>query len=116
MVKEEKEFKEKDKIFTTYERRSRKKQQVQKKQAPENDDQVQQNHFAYIQSLESQEESITCEIGKNDEEVNIIFKQQTAEEIIQIDIQTVEKTPTKRKEKNNEDTTIISPVFEQKAT
>ena len=73
MVKEEKEFQEKDKIFTTYERKSRKHQQVQKKQAPKNDDEVQQKHYAYIQSLESQEESLVGEIGKNDEEVNIIF-------------------------------------------
>ena len=32
---------------------------------------------------------------------------------MEINIQTVEKTPNDRKEKNNEDTVIISPVFEQ---
>ena len=113
MVKEETKFQEKDKIFTTYERISRKCQQVQKKQTTENHDEVHQRNYEYIQSLEIQEEIPTGEIGKNDEEVNIIFEQQTAEEIMEINVQTIEKTPTDMKEKNNEDATIISPVFEQ---
>ena len=66
--------------------------------------------------MEIQEESPTCDIGKNDEEVNTIFKQQTAEDIMEIDIQTIEKTSTDRKYQNNEDTVIISPIFEQQAT
>ena len=41
MVKEELQFQENDKIFTTYERRSRKHQHGQKKQARENNDEEQ---------------------------------------------------------------------------
>ena len=105
-----------DKIFTTYEIRSRKHRQVQKKQATENDDEVQQRNYVYIQYLEIQEEITTGEIGKNDEEVNTIFEQQTKEEILELDIQTLEKAPTDKQEKNNEDIAIISPIFEQQAT
>ena len=114
MVKEELQFQEKDKVFTSYERRSRKHQQGQKKQATKNDDEVQQRHYVYIQYLEIQEESTTGEIGQNDEEVKTIFKQHTAEEIMEMDIQTIENISTDRKEKNNEDTSIISHVFDQK--
>ena len=116
MVKEELQFQEKDKIFTTYERISRKHQQGQKNQAIENNDEEQQRHYVYIQSLESQEETPTREIGKNDQEVNIIFEQQTTEEIFELDIQTVEKTPTDKQEKDNEYIAIISPTFEKQAT
>jgi hypothetical protein len=42
MVKREKEFEDKDKIFTTYKRKSRKRQQVQKGQIKESDDEAQQ--------------------------------------------------------------------------
>ena len=72
MVKEEKEFQEKDNIFTTYERRSRKHQHGQKKQATEDSDEEQQRNYVYIQSLESQEENPIGEIGQINEEVNII--------------------------------------------
>ena len=65
--------------------------------------------------MESQEEIPTCEIWKNDEEVNIIFEQKTVEEILELDIQTIEKTPDEQQEKNNEDIAIISPIFEQQA-
>ena len=116
MVKEELQFQEKDKIFTTYERRSRKHQQGQNKQATKNDDEVQQRHYVYIQSLEIQEESLIGEIGQNDEEVHIIFEQQTREETLELDIQTVEKTPDDKREQDNEDIAIISPIFEQQAT
>ena len=75
MVKEELQFQEKDKIFNTYERRSRKHQQCQKKQETQNDDEVQGTMYTFNFQ---QEEIPTGEIGKNDEEVNIIFKQQTA--------------------------------------
>ena len=54
MVKREKEFEEKDQIFTTYERKSRKCQQVQKGQIQENDDEAQQAQYAHIQTLEAQ--------------------------------------------------------------
>jgi hypothetical protein len=54
MVIKEKEFEEKDKIFTTYERKSRKRQQVQKGQIQENDDEAQQAQYAHIQTLEAQ--------------------------------------------------------------
>jgi hypothetical protein len=54
MVKMEKEFEEKDKIFTTYERKSRKRQQVQKGQIQESDDEAQQAQYAHIQTLEAQ--------------------------------------------------------------
>ena len=53
MVKEELQFQEKDKSFTTYERRSRKHQHGQKKQAIENSDEEPQRHYVYIQSMES---------------------------------------------------------------
>ena len=86
MVKEELQFQEKDKVFTSYERRSRQHQQVQKKQATENDDEVQQRNYVYIQYLESQEEITTGEIGKNDEEVNIIFEQKATKEVLELDI------------------------------
>ena len=48
--------------------------------------------------------------------MNIIFEQKTVEEILELYIQTVEKTPDDKQEKNNEDIAIISPVFEQQAT
>jgi hypothetical protein len=54
MVIKENEFEEKDKIFTTYERKSRKRQQVQKGQIQENDDEAQQAEYAHIQTLEAQ--------------------------------------------------------------
>jgi hypothetical protein len=54
MVKKEKEFEEKDKIFTTYERKSRKRQQVQRGQIQESDDEAQQAQYAHIQTLEAQ--------------------------------------------------------------
>jgi hypothetical protein len=54
MVKMEKEFEEKDKIFTTYERKSRKHQQVQRGQIQESDDAAQQAQYAHIQTLEAQ--------------------------------------------------------------
>jgi hypothetical protein len=54
MVIKEKEIEEKDKIFTTYERKSRKRQQVQKGQIQENDDEAQQAQYAHIQTLEAQ--------------------------------------------------------------
>ena len=57
--------------------------------------------------MEIQEEIPTGEIGKNDEEVNTTFKQQIAKEIMGIDIHTIEKIPTDRKEKNNEDLSCI---------
>ena len=44
-----------------------------------NDDEEQKRNYVYIQSLESEEEIPTGEIGQNDEEVNIIFEQQTIE-------------------------------------
>ena len=73
MVKEELQFQEKDKIFTTYERRSRKHQHGQKKQATKNSDEEQQRNYVYIQSLESEEENTIGVIGKINEKVNIIF-------------------------------------------
>jgi DNA repair exonuclease SbcCD ATPase subunit len=54
MVIKEKEFEEKDKIFTTYERKSRKRQQVQRGQIQESDDEAQQAQYAHIQTLEAQ--------------------------------------------------------------
>ena len=54
MVKREKAFKEKDNIFTTYERKSRKRQQVQRGQIQESDDEAQQAQYAHIQTLEAQ--------------------------------------------------------------
>jgi hypothetical protein len=54
MVKREKEFEEKDKSFTTYERKSRKHKQVQRGQIQESDDEVQQAQYAHIQTLEAQ--------------------------------------------------------------
>jgi hypothetical protein len=48
MVIKEKEFEEKDKIFTTYERKSRKRQQFPKGQIQENDDEAQQAQYAHI--------------------------------------------------------------------
>jgi hypothetical protein len=48
MVIKEKELEESDKIFTTYERKSRKRQQVQKGQIQENDDEAQQAQDAHI--------------------------------------------------------------------
>ena len=61
MVKREKEFEEKDKIFTTYERKSRKRQQVQKGQIKESDDEAQQAQYAHIQTLEKQKEAQSLE-------------------------------------------------------
>jgi hypothetical protein len=113
MVKEEKKFQEKDKIFSTYEKKSRQRQQAKKKQALKNNDEAQQKHYEYIQSLEGQEESPAGEIGQHDEEVNIISEHQTVEESMEIDVQTIEKTPTNREEQDNEDADIISPIFEQ---
>ena len=98
MVKEELQFQENDNIFTTYERRSRKHQHGQKKKATENSNEEQQRNYVYIQSLESQEENPIGGIGKINEEVNIIFDQQIAEEILELDIQIVEKTPTDKQE------------------
>ena len=53
MVIKEKELEEKDKNFTTYERRTRKPQQVQKGQIQENDDEEQQAQYEHIQTLEA---------------------------------------------------------------
>ena len=50
------------------------------------------------------------------EEVNIIFDQQIAEEILELDTQTVEKTPVNKQEKDDEDIAIISPIFVQQTT
>jgi hypothetical protein len=61
MVKREKEFEEKDKIFTTYESKSRKRQQVQKGQIKESDDEAQQAQYAHIQTLEKQKETQSLE-------------------------------------------------------
>jgi len=61
MVKREKEFEEKDKIFTTYERKSRKRQQVQKRQIKKSDDEAQQAQYAHIQTLEKQKEAQSLE-------------------------------------------------------
>ena len=47
MVKEELQFQEKDKIFTTYERRSRKHQHGQKKKSTENSDEEPQRYYVY---------------------------------------------------------------------
>jgi hypothetical protein len=54
MVLKEKELAEKDKIFTTYERRTRKRPQVQKGQIQEEDDRAQQAQYEHIQTLEAQ--------------------------------------------------------------
>jgi hypothetical protein len=54
MVLKEKELEEKDKIFTTYERRTRKRPQVQKGQIQEKDDEAQQAQYEHIQTLEAQ--------------------------------------------------------------
>ena len=54
MVKREKEFEEKSKIFITYERKSRKHQQVQRGKIQESDDAAQQAQYAHIQTLEAQ--------------------------------------------------------------
>ena len=116
MVKEELQFQEKDKIFTTYEIRSRKHQHGHKKQATENSDEEQQRHYVYIQSLESQDENPIREIGQINEEVNIIFDQQIAKEILGLDTQTVEKTPAEKQEQENEDIAIISPISVQQTT
>ena len=48
MVKVEREFQIKNKIFTTYGKTSRKCQQVQKGQVAEHDDESQQIQYAYI--------------------------------------------------------------------
>ena len=102
MVKEELEFQEKDKISTTYERRAMKHHHGRKKQATENNDEEQQRHYVYIQSLEIQEENPIGEIGKINEDVNIIFDQQITEEILELDTQTIEKTPTDKQDQDNE--------------
>ena len=73
MVKEDLQSQEKDKKFTTYERKSRKHKYGQKKQATEINDEEQQRHYVYIQSLESEEENPIGEIGQSNEELNIIF-------------------------------------------
>jgi hypothetical protein len=54
MVLKEKELAKKDKIFTTYERRTRKRPQVQKGQIQEEDDRAQQAQYEHIQTLEAQ--------------------------------------------------------------
>jgi hypothetical protein len=54
MVLKEKELEEKDKKFTTYERRTRKRPQVQKGQIQEEDDEAQQAQYEHIQTLEAQ--------------------------------------------------------------
>jgi hypothetical protein len=54
MVLKEKELAEKDKIFTTYERRTRKRPRVQKGQIQEEDDRAQQAQYEHIQTLEAQ--------------------------------------------------------------
>jgi hypothetical protein len=54
MVLKEKELAEKEKIFTTYERRTRKRPQVQKGQTQEEDDRAQQAQYEHIQTLEAQ--------------------------------------------------------------
>ena len=56
MVKEDLQSQEKDKKFTTYERKSRKHKYGQKKQATEINDEEQQRHYVYIKSMESEEE------------------------------------------------------------
>ena len=54
MVKEDLQLQEKDKGFTTYERKSRKHKYGQENQATEINDEEQQRHYVYIQSLESE--------------------------------------------------------------
>ena len=58
MVKIEKQFQIKDKIFTTYEKKSRKCQQVQKGKIADYDDESQQIQYAYIQNLEYKKNKI----------------------------------------------------------
>ena len=108
MMKEDLQFQEKDKIFTTYERKSRKHKYGQKKQATENSDEEQQRHYVYIQSLESEEENPVGENGKINEEVNIIFDQQITEIFLELDAQTIERRlQLKKKRKMME----IVPLF-----
>ena len=54
-VKIEREFQEKDKKFTSYERKSRKHKQVQKGQITKDVNELEHAHDAYIQTLEEQE-------------------------------------------------------------
>jgi hypothetical protein len=62
MVLKEKELAEKEKIFTTYERRTRKRPQVQKGQIQEEDDRAQQAQYEHIQTLEAQTFDETFEV------------------------------------------------------
>jgi hypothetical protein len=62
MVLKEKELAEKEKIFTTYERRIRKRPQVQKGQIQEEDDRAQQAQYEHIQTLEAQTFDETFEV------------------------------------------------------
>ena len=67
-MKEERQFQKQDQIFTTYKRNPRKYQQARNKSALEEEDESQQKQYEYIQTLGSQEENITCEIGQVHEE------------------------------------------------
>ena len=74
MVRIEKEFQIKDKIFTTYERKWRKHQQVQKGQIAEHDDVSQQIQYAYIHTLEDQEKEISTSVKEQrNEEMDTTF-------------------------------------------
>jgi hypothetical protein len=86
MVKMEKEFQEKDKIFTTYERKSRKRQQVQKGQIKESDDEAQQAQYAHIQTLEKQKEAGKAQSLEDDdfEEQETSTYEQMREEVKQL--------------------------------
>ena len=51
VIREEKQFQKQDQIFTTYQRKPRKYQQVRNKSALEEDDGIQQKQYEYIQAL-----------------------------------------------------------------
>ena len=114
MVKEDLQSQEKDKNFTTYERNSRKHKYGHENQATEINDEEQQRHYVYIQSLESEEEDPIEEIGQSNEEVNIIFDQEKAKEKMELDAQTIEKTPVNKQEQDDGNIAIISPISKQK--
>ena len=70
-MREEKQFQKQDQIFTTYKRKPRKYQQARNKSALEEDDEIQQKQYEYIQTLESQEENPAGEMGQVHEEKDI---------------------------------------------
>ena len=81
-MKEERQFQNQDQIFTTYKRKPRKYQQARNKSALEEDDESQQKQYEYIQTLGSQEENLTGEIGQVHEEKDIQETEKISDEVI----------------------------------